>query len=56
MRSINGFPNRFYNWGGEDDAIRERVFKKYGKIVRLYPTVGRYWAKCHELQQINNQK
>merc|ERR1712113_272890 len=25
FRRINGFPNNFWGWGGEDDELRERV-------------------------------
>jgi len=33
-KKINGFPNMFWGWGGEDDAMRNRI-KKHGlKILR----------------------
>jgi len=35
--SINGFPNNFWGWGGEDDAMRIRLKKK--EIDVLQPTL-----------------
>lgn len=37
LRASNGFPNDFWGWGGEDDAIRERM-KRVGLMV-LQPTL-----------------
>ena len=28
IKKINGFPNNFWGWGGEDDAMRKRLKKK----------------------------
>ena len=36
IKKSNGFPNMFWGWGGEDDALRNR-FKK-NKIIFLRPT------------------
>lgn len=30
-----------------------RVLDKFGKISRQHPTVGRYFANCHEMQEKN---
>ena len=30
----NGYPNNFYGWGGEDDALYNRIQKTYGKILK----------------------
>ena len=34
LKKINGFPNMFWGWGGEDDAMRNRMKKKGVKVVR----------------------
>ena len=34
LKKINGFPNVFWGWGGEDDAMRNRMKKKGMKVVR----------------------
>jgi len=34
LKKINGFPNMFWGWGGEDDAMRNRMKKKGIKFVR----------------------
>ena len=28
LKETNGFPNMFWGWGGEDDALRNRIFSK----------------------------
>lgn len=50
---VNGFSNSYYGWGLEDDDARERVLAKYNYISRVSPTVGRYFAHCHEQQHKN---
>jgi hypothetical protein len=30
----NGYPNNFWGWGGEDDAVYNRIAKTYGKILK----------------------
>ena len=37
VKTINGFPNTFWGWGGEDDALRIRLQKK--EIPILQPTL-----------------
>jgi hypothetical protein len=37
-RSINGFPNNFWGWGGEDDEMYQRV--KRQNMTTIYPTSG----------------
>lgn len=37
IETINGFPNKFWGWGGEDDALRNRL--KHYKIDVYQPTM-----------------
>ena len=37
LKAINGFPNNFWGWGGEDDAMRTRM--KRNDITILQPTL-----------------
>lgn len=37
IKKINGFPNMFWGWGGEDDAMRNRIKKHNLKVWR--PTI-----------------
>ena len=39
---VNGFSNRFWGWGGEDDDIRRRINKAGLKLTRYSPLVARY--------------
>jgi hypothetical protein len=32
--AINGFPNHFYGWGGEDDALANRIASRFLKVYR----------------------
>jgi thiol-disulfide isomerase/thioredoxin len=38
FKQINGFPNNFWNWGGEDDSLYNRI--EYNKINIIYPKSG----------------
>ena len=35
---VNGYPNNFWGWGGEDDAILSRIYQTNKKII--YPKKG----------------
>ena len=39
---VNGFSNRFWGWGGEDDDIRRRIRRAKLKLTRYDPKVARY--------------
>jgi DNA-directed RNA polymerase subunit E'/Rpb7 len=43
--AINGFPNTFFGWGGEDDALYNRVVAENITIYR--PTKGKYILADH---------
>ena len=38
FRSLNGFPNKFWGWGGEDDEFRRRCVQAQLPIIQ--PTTG----------------
>lgn len=40
--AINGFPNTYWGWGGEDDDIYNRVIVKGMKISRPSLALGKY--------------
>ena len=44
---VNGFSNRFWGWGGEDDDIRRRINKAGLKLTRYSPLVARYPKISH---------
>jgi hypothetical protein len=35
FKQVNGFPNSFWGWGGEDDALRERCRQNNFRIVKV---------------------
>lgn len=39
---INGYSNKFYGWGGEDDNLFERFVLKGLRLSRPKSTIGRY--------------
>ena len=54
---INGYPNTFWGWGGEDDALYNRIAETKKKILR--PITGQIEDIEHEgptKQTINQQK
>ena len=38
---VNGFSNRFWGWGAEDDDIRRRIYKEGLQLTRYSPLVAR---------------
>jgi hypothetical protein len=52
-QTINGFPNTFFGWGGEDDALYNRLAAENITIYR--PTKGKYILADHE-QAKGNEK
>lgn len=38
---VNGFPNSYWGWGGEDDDMNIRIRKQALKIARPNPKIGR---------------
>ncbi|NP_001128706.1 UDP-Gal:betaGlcNAc beta 1,4- galactosyltransferase, polypeptide 2 S homeolog [Xenopus laevis] len=50
---INGFPNEYWGWGGEDDDIYNRITHNGMKISRPDIHVGRYRMIKHERDKHN---
>ena len=48
---INGFPNRVFGWGGEDDIFYDRLAKNHLKIYR--PKKGHYFLYEHDVPSKN---
>ena len=44
---INGYSNKFYGWGGEDDDLYERMASKGLKLRRPNLKIGRYKMNRH---------
>ena len=45
---MNGFPNGFYGWGGEDDELAQRTNQTELSIFRQPGNVARYTMLTHE--------
>ncbi|XP_053331054.1 beta-1,4-galactosyltransferase 3 [Spea bombifrons] len=52
---INGFPNEYWGWGGEDDDIATRVRLAGMKITRPPVSVGHYKMVKHKGDQGNEE-
>ena len=45
---MNGFPNGFYGWGGEDDELAQRTNQTKLSIIRQPGNIARYTMLTHE--------
>ena len=45
---MNGFPNGFYGWGGEDDELAQRTNQSELSIIRQPGNIARYTMLTHE--------
>ena len=54
FEEINGYSNLYFGWGGEDDDVYMRCKKKFGRVGRLDPNIGRYFANCHDEDKNKN--
>ncbi|XP_020638912.1 beta-1,4-galactosyltransferase 2 isoform X1 [Pogona vitticeps] len=50
---INGFPNEYWGWGGEDDDIFNRISLNGMKVSRPDARIGRYRMIKHERDRHN---
>lgn len=52
---MNGFPNEYWGWGGEDDDIATRVHLAGMKISRPPTSVGHYKMVKHQVDKGNEE-
>nr|XP_039265414.1 beta-1,4-galactosyltransferase 1-like [Styela clava] len=52
-RKVNGFPNSYWGWGGEDDDINKRIHFRRLSIVRPKEPLGRYTMIKHDRDKLN---
>lgn len=52
---INGFPNTYWGWGGEDDDISTRIKLAGMSITRTPPDLGRYKMAMHDRDNGNEE-
>ena len=53
---VNGFSNRFWGWGGEDDDLRRRIKAKGLELTRYSPEIARYVMIKHQKAKPNPKR
>uniref|UniRef100_A0A1B6CF73 Beta-1,4-N-acetylgalactosaminyltransferase n=1 Tax=Clastoptera arizonana TaxID=38151 RepID=A0A1B6CF73_9HEMI len=56
FQAVNGFSNKFYGWGGEDDDFYKRVTKNGSYICRYESTISRYIMLNHRKETPNEDR
>ncbi|XP_054267828.1 beta-1,4-N-acetylgalactosaminyltransferase bre-4-like [Macrosteles quadrilineatus] len=54
--SVNGFSNKFFGWGGEDDDFFNRVTRNGTTICRFEPEISRYTMLTHKKELPNEDR
>ncbi|CAF0929918.1 unnamed protein product [Rotaria sordida] len=55
FKSVNGFSNQYFGWGGEDDDMAARILTKY-RISRYPPSIARYKMLRHQQDTPNQSR
>jgi GT2 family glycosyltransferase len=56
FQKVNGFSNKFWGWGGEDDDMSNRI-RHHGYYICRYPlNVARYKMLTHHKQPANPKR
>ncbi|XP_066990638.1 uncharacterized protein [Macrobrachium rosenbergii] len=56
FKTVNGFSNKFWGWGGEDDDMSNRI-KFHGYFISRYPAnIGRYTMLSHRKDEPNPRR
>jgi len=55
FKSVNGYSNQFFGWGGEDDDMAARILTKY-RISRYPATIARYKMLRHRPDTPNQSR
>ncbi|XP_022661016.1 beta-1,4-N-acetylgalactosaminyltransferase bre-4-like isoform X2 [Varroa destructor] len=56
MRTVNGFSNEFWGWGGEDDDMSARIRYHKLKITRYPASIARYKMLSHKKDTPNPER
>ncbi|CAF3751224.1 unnamed protein product [Rotaria magnacalcarata] len=55
FKSVNGFSNQYFGWGGEDDDMAARILTKY-RISRYPASIARYKMLRHQPDTPNQSR
>ncbi|BES92782.1 Galactosyl_T_2 [Nesidiocoris tenuis] len=56
FEKVNGFSNKYWGWGGEDDDMAARIKASGLHITRYPPSVARYTMLSHTKQKANPKR
>ncbi|KAG5450190.1 Beta-1,4-galactosyltransferase 4 [Clonorchis sinensis] len=48
--SVNGFSNKYWGWGQEDDDMERRLRRRNLNYIHISPSIARYAAMTHDKQ------
>lgn len=54
--SINGFSNKYFGWGAEDDDLRLRTEQIYKNYIRRPGHINKYFMDGHKAQDANKER
>lgn len=53
---VNGYSNKFFKWGGEDDDFYNRVKSKGLQVMRFEATISSYFELTHKQAERNDKR
>merc|ERR1719479_427048 len=56
FKTVNGYSNKFWGWGGEDDDMTNRLKQKNLNVSRYPENIARYWMLKHAPSPVSRNR